>query len=64
MNEAQIKEIEEAAESIILVSSEEAINLVDTALLEYAGRHLIASSEITDLLLDIRQHLVLVTVEF
>jgi len=55
----ELQEAEEALEQIVLVTNAMAVERIDKALVEVSGRDLVSSAEITDLLLDVRQILVI-----
>lgn len=55
----ELQEAEEALEQIVLVTNTMAVERIDKALVEVSGRDLVSSAEITDLLLDVRQILVI-----
>jgi chromosomal replication initiation ATPase DnaA len=55
----ELQEAEEALEQIVLVTNTMAVERIDKALVEVSGRDLVSSAEMTDLLLDVRQILVI-----
>jgi hypothetical protein len=55
----ELQEAEEALEQIVLVTNAMAVERIDKALVEVSGRDLVSSAEMTDLLLDVRQILVI-----
>lgn len=54
-----LREAEDGLEQIVLVTNTMAVERIDKALVEVSGRDLVPSAEVMDLLLDIRQIIVI-----
>lgn len=54
-----LREAEDGLEQIVLVTNTMAVERIDKALVEVSGRDLVPSAEMMDLLLDIRQIIVI-----
>jgi len=55
----ELQEVQEGLQQIVLVTNSVAVERIDKALVEISGRDLVPSTEMTDLLLDVRQILVI-----